>query len=88
MGFILKRFIPCKYENLNKHTKVHIFLIFRRILRFLIGSKIGIKSNIFINANDSYVNEDFLWWCNNETVKSQIINRSRCCFPEQNNEIT
>lgn len=61
MNCILKTFISCKYENLNKHTLIHILLFFRRILRFFEMSKIGVKSNIFINANDFYVNEDFLW---------------------------
>lgn len=60
MNCILKTFISCKYENLNKSTLIHIFSVFRRMLRFLMCSKTGVKSNIFINANDFYVNEDFM----------------------------
>ena len=59
MSYTLKIFTVCKSENLNKYTLIHIFAVFRRMLRFFEMSKTRVKRNIFINANDFYVNEDF-----------------------------
>lgn len=59
MSYTLKIFTVCKSENLNKCTLIQIFEIFRRILRFLIRSKTGVKNDTFININIFYFNEDF-----------------------------
>lgn len=59
MSYTLKIFTVCKSENLNKCTLIQIFEIFRRILRFLIRSKTGVKNDTCININIFYFNEDF-----------------------------
>ena len=59
MSYTLKIFTVCKSENLNKCTLIHIFEVFRRILRFFERSKTGVKNDTFINVKFFYFNEDF-----------------------------
>ena len=60
MSYDLKTFIFCKSENLHKCTLIHIFAVFRRILRFFERSKTMVKNVIFINVNNFHLNEDFM----------------------------